>query len=267
MTLTTNGKNYIATNFGIGNCWVSSGLSWTATGIDGSTVNESGGTASIVGRLVSAAYKEIRLTSPRTGTFTKAQLTLANDYNVVSLSPDVVFIANNDGYPSGEPKYCTSVVVTPTPTPTPTPGVTPTPPPPDRAGVFEFVGPITGDPTVILNLSELQMRQTADRHFEMNGIRITNTSSHPIYIAMRIRLFAGDIPYCRDTGFVFDGMDRTDTDLRSLRIKTLEIGESAVYNADFFQPPNILGMHTVCMLVHGAWSRADLVDEIEHIVG
>jgi len=152
-------------------------------------------------------------------------------------------------------------------TPTPEPEVTPTPPPTGKVGTFVFEGPITGDPTVTLDLSELKMRQAYDGHFEMNDIKITNTSQHPVYIAMRIKLFAGDISVCRQTGYVFDGMDRTDTVNRSLRVKTLEVGETETYDADFFQPTHILGMHTICMLIHGAWTRADVIDEIEQVVG
>ena len=88
-SITTAGKDYIATNFGVGNCFATSGLSWTAVGTDGSTASESGGTASIVGRLVNTAvYREIRITAPHTGTFTYAQLKAANGGQDISL-PEV----------------------------------------------------------------------------------------------------------------------------------------------------------------------------------
>ena len=109
------------------------------------------------------------------------------------------------------------------------------------------------------------MKQHADGHFEMNDIKVTNTSSHPIYIAIRIKLFSGLISACRDTGFVFDGMDRTDG--HNVRVKTLEVGETEICNADFFQPLSIRGTHSICMLIHGAWTRAGLIDEIEHVMG
>jgi len=70
---------------------------------------------------------------------------------------------------------------------------------------------------------------------------------------------------CWDTGFVFDGMDRTDG--HNIRIKTIEVGETAIIDADFFQPSNILGVHTICMLIHGAWTYAGLGDEVEYITG
>ena len=54
--LTKNGKDWIAQKFGIDNCYVESGLTWVAYGVDGSTITESGGTAAIVGRLVTTSY-------------------------------------------------------------------------------------------------------------------------------------------------------------------------------------------------------------------
>ncbi len=106
MTLTANGKNYIAQNFGISNCCVATGLSWTAVATDGSTVNESGGTASIVARLVTTSvYQRIDLTAPRTGSYTYAALKQANDNTDVTLT-DAQWVAANDGTPSGESKYC-----------------------------------------------------------------------------------------------------------------------------------------------------------------
>jgi hypothetical protein len=107
--LTTNGKNYIAQNFGISNCYAASGLSWTAVANDNSTVNESGGTASIVARLVTTSvYKRVDLTSPRTGSYTYATLKQANDNTDVVLT-DAQWIAANDGSPTGEAQYCYTV--------------------------------------------------------------------------------------------------------------------------------------------------------------
>ena len=139
------------------------------------------------------------------------------------------------------------------------------PPPAERAGIFEFKAPPSGDPTVTLDLSGLRMRQSGDGHFEMNDIKITNTSNYPVHLAIRIQLFKGEIAACRDSGFVFDGMDKT-TSLNA-RVKKLEVGETAEYDADFYQPLNILGVHTVCMLIHGAWTNADIDDEIKDVPG
>lgn len=168
-------------------------------------------------------------------------------------------------YGNGSPSF---VHVSFSPPPGPTPSPTPTPPIEGaKAGTFEFVAPPSGDPTITLSLTNLVMRQTGDGHFEMNNISITNTSDYPIYIAIRIKIFEGTLPVCRPTGFVFDGIDRTDTKYRTQRIKAMEIGETINSDADFFQPPNILGTHTICMLIHGAWTRDDLQDEIDPITG
>jgi hypothetical protein len=103
--LTTNGKNYIAQNFGISNGYSSSGLSWTAVANDDTTVNESGGTASIVARLVTTSvYKRIDLTAPRIGSYTYVNLKQANDNTDVVLT-DAQWVAANDGSPAGEAQY------------------------------------------------------------------------------------------------------------------------------------------------------------------
>lgn len=106
MTLTTNGKNYIAQKFGLSNCFVSTGLSWIATSaIDGTQINESGGTASIIGRLVTTpVYANVIINSV---TYTYAQLKTANDNTDLTLA-DAQWVAANDGTPTGEAQYCYS---------------------------------------------------------------------------------------------------------------------------------------------------------------
>lgn len=116
MTLTQNGKNYIAQNFGVDDCFVASGLTWTAVALDGSTANESGGTKNIVGRLATTnMYKEIRLKTPRTGTFTYDMVKSANNNTDFSLMVDAAWIGDNDGYPAGENQVCSEQTQTCTP--------------------------------------------------------------------------------------------------------------------------------------------------------
>uniref|UniRef100_A0A6M3IIG6 Uncharacterized protein n=1 Tax=viral metagenome TaxID=1070528 RepID=A0A6M3IIG6_9ZZZZ len=281
MTLTTNGLNYIAKEFGIGNCFAYSGLSWTSVAIDGTTVNESGGTRNIVARLATTSmYSRIDLTYPVVKSYTYANLRTANNNTDVTII-DSQWITANDGYPAGEPQYCASVI-TPTPgiTPTPTPGITPTPTPvytptptvgptptpfSGTPPTFEFKGTPTGNPTVNLNLNTLVMRQAADYHFEMNDIVITNTSGWTVYVAMEVKLFTGALSSCPSVGYVFDGLDRTST--KNPRIKILEAGETATFDADFYQPTSILGVHTVCLLIRGTWLRTQLEAEILPITG
>lgn len=133
---------------------------------------------------------------------------------------------------------------------------------PGLAGTYEFIGPLTGAPTITLDLSALEMRQnTSDYHFEMNDIIITSTSPQNIYIALEVRLFSGALNLCPTSGSVFTGMDRVST-TRIPRIKLLDPGEVNNINADFYQPEAIRGVHTVCLLVHGAWTRQALEAEI-----
>lgn len=105
MALTTSGLDYIARNFGIGNCWVGSGLSWVSVDHDGNRSSESGGTKSIVGRLINdTVYARIELTSPRTGTYTKSDLISGNNGQSITL-PDVK---------NADPTYCVGEAPTPT---------------------------------------------------------------------------------------------------------------------------------------------------------
>ena len=100
--LTEAGKNYIAREFGISNCWVYSGLSWRAYGIDGTHVDETGGTGTVVSRVLSGAIDRVEL---RSKTYKKADLTAANagDVTLIDVRDTIL---KNDGFPVGETQYC-----------------------------------------------------------------------------------------------------------------------------------------------------------------
>jgi len=249
MTLTTNGKNYIAQHFGTSNCFASSGIAYTDPAGEPATGSTSDVVATLKlddGGLSRGADGEIY-----------DDIVTANDGAVTNT--DIVWISSNDGSPADEAKYCAAAVTpTPTPGPTPAPGV---------AGTFEFKGAATGTPTVTLDLSSLIMKQALDYHFEMNDIKITNTSGYTVYLAMEIKLFKGALTSCPTLGWVFDGMDRTAPPHKNVRIKSLEPGEAGIYNADFFQPLSIIGVHTICLIIWGAWTQDALKSEISGITG
>ena len=247
--LTPETKDWLAENAGIDSCFSSININY----IDPDNIARTGSTGDVLNAFVVAHMvgKDNAIIIANTN---YSSLKSINNNQDIAIN-DIAWVYSNDGTGT-ESRYCIGVA------PVPIPIVEPLP---EKVGVFVFKGPIVGEPSVILNLSELQMRQAADAHFEMNGIKITNTSDHPVYLAIRIRLFAGELPTCPDIGFVFDGMDKTTS--LNVRVKTLEVNETAFYNADFYQPATILGMHTICMLIHGAWSRADLLDEVEHVPG
>lgn len=284
MTLTSNGRTYIAENFGVNNCFVSTGLAWTVVDINDNTANESGGTAQIVARLLTpSVYKEIRILTPapQAGTYTNAQLISANDNQVITVSEVSSEIAGEDGDPVTEIQFCTTPCIPDWKCESPLNGFefdgcgnrqlnsncNPVPGDTDFAGIYEFIGPPEGNPTIIMDLSELVMRQDlTDYHFEMNNITITSTSPVPFYIALEVRLFTGTLDHCPTSGEVFAGMDRVST-TRIPRIILLDPGEIDKLNADFYQPEAMRGVHTVCLLVHGTWTRPELENEIEHITG
>lgn len=263
MALTTTGKNYIANKFGINNCFVYSGLAWTTYGTGGTSEAETGGTARLVSRLVTSGIVRVQLTAPSTGSYTPADLTSNNENQSVDYA-DIKWITDHDGYPSGEAQYCAGTI-TPTPVPTSTPA--PTVFPPGYAGEYTFHQGPTGDPSVTLNTNDVDMKQSdTDYHFEVDDLYITNNSANKCYIAVRCKLFAGRLGNCPSSGEVFDGMDRVSTS-RNVRIKLLDPGEMELVNADFYQPAHILGVHTVCIIVHGSFNKASLEAEVAGIPG
>ncbi len=150
------------------------------------------------------------------------------------------------------------------PTPTVLP---PTQLPPGMAGQYTFLQSPTGTPTVNLNTGNIKMSQSStDYHFEIDDLFITNTSANKVYIAVRCKLFTGALNTCPSSGETFDGMDRVSTS-RNVRIKTLEPGEIEDINADFYQPAHIIGVHTVCLIVHGSYNKQSLENEIANVPG
>ena len=106
MTLTENGKKYIATTFGsTSKCYVASGLKWSYIGTDNQTYNESGGTAQIVSRLTMTSL--VQSVTYNGQNYTYVALKAANDNADITLG-DVQWIAQNDGSPVGETQYCST---------------------------------------------------------------------------------------------------------------------------------------------------------------
>ena len=128
------GKKYIAEQFGakVGTkqCWVYSGLSWRQYAIDGTFVDETGGTGKVVSRVIGAVTDRIELKTPRIGTYRKSDLTTANAGEVTLIDVRDT-ILKNDGYPAGETQYCVEAAPPPIPPVTPpvAPPVTPPAPP------------------------------------------------------------------------------------------------------------------------------------------
>ncbi len=269
MALTNTGRDYIASKFGINNCMVNSGLSWTTYGTGGTSSSETGGTAQIVARLVTSAITRIEITAPYSlrGSYTNNDL-ISNNQNQAVTYTDAAWITNNDGYPSGETQYCAGTT-TPTPTPTSSPSPTPAPTvsPPGLAGDYTFYGAPTGSPNVTLDTLNVDMKQSStDYHFEVDDLFLTNNSGNTAYVAVRCKLFTGSLGSCPTSGEVFDGMDRVSTS-KNVRIKVLNPGEMEIVNADFYQPGHILGVHTVCIIVHGSFNKASLEAEVAGITG
>lgn len=280
MVLTDNGKEYIAKNFGIGNCFVESGLQWTSVGYEITTVDadgnvtvheaerveDTGGTKNLVGRLVNTmVYAKIELNQPRTGTFTNAQLVGANDGQIVTL-PDVATIGFVDGG-VGETQYCVTAV---TPPPVVTPPPTATPDFEKIVGTYDFSKmPCTGDPTGgIIVPEDISMGQELSQvlnkqWFWINGVKITNTSACIAFFGVEMRMWAGVRTSCgTKESAVWKGMNR-NVEEEFIRLIPIEPGETVTMYLDFFVPPATLGVHTICLYVWGNFSKYDLGNELE----
>jgi len=115
-TLTTAAKDYIAEHFGLSNCFVRTGLSWTRYDLDGTHTAETGGTVKLINRIFVTSITDYILIGATK--YYYADLKTANGGNDITLD-DITWIAEHDGYPPGEDQYCIAVAITPTPTPTP----------------------------------------------------------------------------------------------------------------------------------------------------
>jgi len=107
MTLTQNGKDYIAKEWGINGCYVpvGVGLAYKAIKTDGTAVIGDGDTAGIVQMIIMReTYTRIEVISPKTQSYTYTELFTANDGINVDIF-DVRWVALNDGYISPE-QYC-----------------------------------------------------------------------------------------------------------------------------------------------------------------
>ena len=93
MTLNQTGLDFICQNFGLENCCTNSGLSWYYV-VGNEYYPESGGTAQIVSRLASGLIDSLTITTPDRGTFTKADLDVANGAPVTF--QDAQEITNHD---------------------------------------------------------------------------------------------------------------------------------------------------------------------------
>jgi len=121
MTLTDNGKDWLARNAGVNNCFASSGVSYKD--LEGNS--HTGSTTDVAAMLVVAAL----LGYP----YTTKEIVNGKTYDdFKSANGDYDLEIDDVGtvYEEQEktPPYC-AAVATPTPTPTPTPTVTPTPSP------------------------------------------------------------------------------------------------------------------------------------------
>ncbi|RLG35332.1 hypothetical protein DRN97_00035 [Methanosarcinales archaeon] len=103
MTLTDAGREYIAKNIGVGDCWVYSGLSWVAESVTGDRVNRTGGTGKAVKDIIDPTTDHIEINGLN---ISKATLRANNGGNDVTISDVTNEILKNDGYPAGETQYC-----------------------------------------------------------------------------------------------------------------------------------------------------------------
>ncbi len=247
-------KNWLATNAGFNNCFTSGSVSYK----DADGISRVGSTGAVLSMFYTA-HQLGKDSAIIIANYSYTNIKALNGYKDLSMS-DVYWVLSNS--------YCTGQGGTPTPDITPT-GVPGTPLP------FDFGDSPSGIPSVILDLTELIMQQNStDYHFEMNDVKITNNSPWKIYIAGEIKLFGGAQNSCPVSGHVFNGLNRASSTDRITQIVTrnprytiLDPMETAYFNLDFYQPSSVKGLHTVCLIIHGAYTRDEIVQEVIGILG
>lgn len=272
MVLTTNGKDYIAKNFGVNDCFVESGLTWVDVGYDtvdasgnvvkGERVDSSGGTKNIVGRIITTmVYEKVELTSPRTGTFTNAQLVSANDDQIVTL-PDAKTIGQEDGG-VGETQYCVDAV---TPAPTPTERKE-TPPLQVYVGGGESCP--KGSPGVELDTSEAFAYFKADpiTYVGVMDILVRNLSDKCFsYFAWEMRMWdgpAGDsCPLTAPERQEISRFLAEVSDTKVISVTRANASEVKMIGASFEIPAHLEGLKTICLSLWGNYSKQALLDEL-----
>lgn len=110
MTLTTAGKDYIAEHFGLSNCFVKTGLSWTRYDLDGTNTAETGGTVKLVNRITETSVVDYILID--TTEYYYSDLKAANGGYDVTLD-DITWIAAHDESSDSPPNpYCKTAAAT-----------------------------------------------------------------------------------------------------------------------------------------------------------
>jgi len=247
-------KNWLAQNAGFNNCFAQSGVAFK----DADGISRVGGTGKVLSEFYTA-HQIGKDSAVIIANYSYTNLKTLNGYKDITMS-DVYWVGAN--------AYCAGQGVTPTPYIGPT-GI------PGDGLPFDFVDVPSGIPSVNLDLTELIMQQNStDYHFEMNDVRITNNSPWRVYIAAEIKMFGGAQNSCPVSGAVFNGLNRASSTDRVTQIVTrnprytiLDKMETAYFNLDFYQPSSIKGLHTVCLIIHGAYTRDEIVQEVSGILG
>lgn len=253
MALTKDGLDYIAKSFGINDCWVDSGLSWASVDHDGNEVSESGGTKSIVGRLINdTVYAKIKLTSPRTGTYTKSQLISANNNQPVTL-PDVK---------NADPNYCVGVTLPP-------PGKQPVTPP-FKVYVGGGISCDPGAPSVTLDTSEAfaYFKAQPVTYVGVMDILVHNLHNECFsYFAWEMRLWDGyGYTECPQTTPELQEISRflgEISDKKVISITRTNASENKMIGGSFEVPSWMEGEKTICLSLWGNFSKDALIDELE----
>jgi len=254
--LTTYGKNWIANHFGkaVGakQCYVSSGISYT----DPKGVAQTGGTQDVV-----ASMKLSDLTKGPGGE-TYSDLVKANGNNLLT-DDDVTWIGDNDGSPFGESQYCTEAGTTPTGSDLEA-----------RVGTYDFSTPlctpgqlsgtITVPADIANNMGWEKSVRLGKQWFNLNGVKIGNTSPCIANFAVEMRIWPGVQATCPTSGHAWADMNR-NIEEDFIRIVPIGIGATEALYMDFFVPTTTTGVHTLCLYVWADFSAYDLKAELADI--
>lgn len=299
VTLTTNAKDWIAQNLGIGNCMTETAQSFTyRDSVNNIDIPDSGITATILNRLIDSLVPYVTIGGTQ---YTYAALKTQNNNVDLVYPDDVQWVMAND---AGAAQYCA--------------GVAPTPSEGDlkcigddvyryTSGVWSYVetctigcsggaclatapsgqtetGPLEvtivegnpypgGDdiPSVVLDTSKAfaYFKATPMLYVGVMDIWVTNLSSqYWAYFTWEMRMWRGSPPTpttCPTTTPAHTNISRflgKVSDQKVISTKLLGASESAMIGGSFEIPQDYRGAFTLCLSLWGNYSKDSLIAEL-----
>jgi len=248
MTLSTNGKNWLAQNAGSGNCFTTGGVSYT----DADGIARVGSTGDVVNAFYTAH-------SVNKDTATIIAATSYNGFRAIN-GGDLVMGDVGDAYgmESGATQYCY------------TPGggggdVE------AIVGTFDFSAPpCTGDPAGSIAVPAtktmgIEMSQILNKTwFWINGVQLTNASACAVFTTVELRMWPGAQSSCGTKASAIKSINRNVGEL-FIRNIPIEAGDTSTQYLDYFITEGVAGVKKPdgTPILWANFSKYDLNYELE----